>query len=271
MAATQAFSLRIQALPIFLNIQRLLGHVLWYTRVKSARNMCPMYSSIAWIHPLLPWCFNPDSAKCNVGAMSRAPVIPETITSRLVAVCDAVNSSGVSSSSSSAVFEIGPNRSSKLEWTLPIRLLWNICKGWKKLEKHGRKHETRNDSRESIASQEQTVEIIQTRRFTMKAKMITNRFFFFLIFTHNSGPKLWGSCKRPPPSPSRILENEHNDFLVWIFFLLHGRWQAQMMDGRRSGLRCAVLSCAVNNFYFYICCSRACTFHSGFMFLHKKE
>ena len=38
--------------------------------------------------------------------MSRAPMMPETITPRVVAVCDAVNRSGVSSSSSASIFEV---------------------------------------------------------------------------------------------------------------------------------------------------------------------
>ena len=38
LAATQAFSMRTQALPMFSNIQRLPVHVPGYTRVKSARN-----------------------------------------------------------------------------------------------------------------------------------------------------------------------------------------------------------------------------------------
>ena len=38
--------------------------------------------------------------------MSKAPMMPETITPRVVAVCDAVNRSGVSSSSSGSIFEV---------------------------------------------------------------------------------------------------------------------------------------------------------------------
>ena len=62
-------------------------------------------SSITLIHSS-PLIFRPGSTKCNVGTMSRAPMMPETITPRVVAVCDAVNRSGVSSSSSASIFEV---------------------------------------------------------------------------------------------------------------------------------------------------------------------
>ena len=42
----------------------------------------------------------------NEGAMSPTPMMPETITPRVVAVCDAVNRSGVSSSSSASIFDV---------------------------------------------------------------------------------------------------------------------------------------------------------------------
>ena len=38
--------------------------------------------------------------------MSLAPMMPEAITPRVVAVCDAVNRSAVSSSSSASIFEV---------------------------------------------------------------------------------------------------------------------------------------------------------------------
>ena len=46
-----------------------------------------VYSSITLLH-FSPWIFRPSSTKCNVGAMSRAPII---ITPCVVAVCDAVS------------------------------------------------------------------------------------------------------------------------------------------------------------------------------------
>ena len=52
------------------------------------------------------WLISRPSTKCDVGAMSRAPMMPETTTPRVVAVCDSVNRSGASSSSSASVFEV---------------------------------------------------------------------------------------------------------------------------------------------------------------------
>ena len=66
-----------------------------------------MYSSITLIHSS-PLIFRPGSTKCNAGAVSRAHMIPETIVPRVVGVCDAVNRSGVSSSSRASVFEVLP-------------------------------------------------------------------------------------------------------------------------------------------------------------------
>ena len=59
-----------------------------------------MYSSIALIHSS-PLISRPGFKKCSVGAMSRAPMMPETFT---VAVCNAVNRNGVSSSPSTSIF-----------------------------------------------------------------------------------------------------------------------------------------------------------------------
>ena len=70
-----------------------------------AAQLGTMYSSIPLSHSS-PFIFRPGYTKCNVGAMSRAPIIPETITPRAVAVCDAVNRCGVSSSSSASIFEV---------------------------------------------------------------------------------------------------------------------------------------------------------------------
>ena len=64
-----------------------------------------MYSSITLIHSSA-LSFRPGSTKCNEGAVSQAPMMPGTITSRVVSVCDAVNRSGVSSSSSASIFEV---------------------------------------------------------------------------------------------------------------------------------------------------------------------
>ena len=64
-----------------------------------------MYSSITLIHSSA-LSFRPGSTKCNEGAVSQAPMMPETITPRVVSVCDAVNRSGVSSSSSAPTFEV---------------------------------------------------------------------------------------------------------------------------------------------------------------------
>ena len=61
---------------------------------KRAAQLGTMCSSITLIHSL-PLIFRPGSTKCNVRAMSRAPMMPETIIARVVAVCDAVNRSGV--------------------------------------------------------------------------------------------------------------------------------------------------------------------------------
>ena len=60
------------------------------------------------LDPLLSVEFQAGSKKCNEGAMSKVPMMPETITPRVVAVCDAVNRSGVSSSSSASIFEANP-------------------------------------------------------------------------------------------------------------------------------------------------------------------
>ena len=72
---------------------------------RVAAQVGAMFSSITLIHSS-PLIFRPGSTKGNVGAMSRAPMMPETITPRVVAVCDAVNRSSVSSSSSASIFEV---------------------------------------------------------------------------------------------------------------------------------------------------------------------
>ena len=64
-----------------------------------------MYFSITLIHSSA-MSFRPGSTKCNEGAMSQAPMMPEAITPHVVSVCDAVNCSGVSSSSSASIFEV---------------------------------------------------------------------------------------------------------------------------------------------------------------------
>ena len=63
-----------------------------------------MYSSITLIHSSA-LSFRLGSTKCSVGAMSQAPMVPETTTPRVVFVCDAVSRSGVSSSLSASIFE----------------------------------------------------------------------------------------------------------------------------------------------------------------------
>ena len=44
-------------------------------------------------------------------------------------------------------------------------------------------------------------------------------------------------------------------------------------ERRRRGLRCAVLSCAVDNLYLciHMCCSKPLTFHNGCMFFSSRS
>ena len=64
-----------------------------------------MYSSTTLIHSS-PLIFRPGSTKCNEAAMSTVPMMPETITPRVVAVCDAFNRNCVSSSPRASIFEV---------------------------------------------------------------------------------------------------------------------------------------------------------------------
>ena len=59
--------------------------------------------------------------------MSRAPMIPETITPRVVAVCDAVNRTGVSSSSSASIFEVLRDNQILGSGRLKVTVSWIDC------------------------------------------------------------------------------------------------------------------------------------------------
>ena len=74
-------------------------------RLHEAAHLGTMYSSIILTHSS-PLIFSPGSTKCHVGAMSRAPMMPETVTPRVIAFHGAVNRSGGSSSSSASGFEL---------------------------------------------------------------------------------------------------------------------------------------------------------------------
>ena len=82
-----------------------LSRIKNYAQAPWAVQLGTMQSSITLIHSST-LSFRPGSTKCNEGALSQAPMMPKTISPRVVSVCDAVNRSGVSSSSSASIFEV---------------------------------------------------------------------------------------------------------------------------------------------------------------------
>ena len=105
----------------------------------------------------------------------------------------------------------------------------------------------------------------------MGGKMITNRFFFF---DSQFRPRITRILQKTPEFQKMAIMISLSELIFVLFGVeqrIEGYERREKERGReRGGLRCdmlscAVLSCAANNLLFYICCSKAVTFHNVFL------
>ena len=116
--------------------------------------------------------------------------------------------------------------------------------------------------------------------YTMGAKMIANRVFYFDL---QFRPKITGTSQKTPEFRKMATMISWSGIIL-VFFGVEQRIggyereerEERRREGekerRRSGLRCDMLSCAVLScsviiyIYIHICCSKAVTFHNVFFF-----